>query len=73
MTFGYIIIVFGAFLLLKNLGVINLNIGFWYLFYPLVFIALGVCFVLGTQKIKKYWKVTMEFLAGGADDNDKMK
>ncbi len=71
MILGYFVIAFGAFLLLKNLGIINLSVGFWYLFYPLVFILIGFCLVLGIHNMKKYWKVILGFFIG--EQNDKTR
>ncbi|KKT81765.1 MAG: hypothetical protein A3B99_00990 [Candidatus Yanofskybacteria bacterium RIFCSPHIGHO2_02_FULL_44_12b] len=62
MIFGYILIGLGVFFLLKNVGVIDLSVSFWYIFYPLFFIFLGLCLVLGISKLKKYWKQAVNFI-----------
>ena len=69
MVLGIAIVVFGAILLLKNIGLIELDAGFWGLFYPLVFIAVGLCLVLGIHKIKKYWRDFVDFVTKSGNDS----
>ena len=68
MIFGIIIIIFGILILLKNLGVIYLPIAFWPLFYPLVFILVGLFLVLGIHKLKKYWRQLAGLFLGARED-----
>ena len=72
MILGIAIIIFGIFLLLKNTGVIDLSVGFWSLFYPLVFIGIGFCLVVGIHNVKKYWKILVDIVLRGKDGKGKL-
>lgn len=53
MMLGIIIIVLGTAFLLRNLGVISFDAGFWSVFYPLVLIVIGLFIMLVTHKGRK--------------------
>jgi len=53
MTFGVIVIFLGVLFLLKNTGVIQMDMSFWGIFWPLFLIFIGLKMVLGSG-IKRY-------------------
>ncbi len=55
MFIGLFFIVIGAIALLKNLGIITFQGGFWSVLYPFIFILIGFYMVLAARKGKRRW------------------
>ena len=53
MFFSFLLIIIGAVFLLKNLGLINVDV--WGIIWPLILIGLGVYLALKTYRFKLFW------------------
>ena len=54
MIIGSLVIFLGIILLLRNLGIIELPTSVWSIFYPLVFIVVGIYMIIGTRKGREW-------------------
>lgn len=68
MIIGVLVIFLGVILLLKNLGLIELPASVWSIFYPLVFIVIGLYLAIFTQKGKRWGRKIADKMSGNNDD-----
>lgn len=61
MILGALIALFGILVLLRNLGVVSFSVSLWAIFYPLLFVVIGVYVFLAGLKARKYWWLVKGF------------
>ena len=71
MFLGLFLVILGALLLFKNLGLITLPASVWSIMYPLILIALGLWIVSLVQRGRqaKHWMMNKYW---GSRDDDQM-
>ncbi len=68
MLIGLLFIVIGILTLLKNLGIVSFQGGFWSVFYPLALIMVGLYLVLAVRRGKKRWDWVRTKFIDNSDD-----
>ena len=68
MVIGIIILVLGTAFLLRNLGVISFDAGFWSVFYPLMIMGVGFIILLATYEGRKFLKKIKKMFSTGEED-----
>ena len=51
---GIVIVALGTLFLLRNLGVIEFDAGFWSVLYPLILIGIGISLIYAAREWRRY-------------------
>lgn len=72
MIIGFLFLIVGVLVLLKNLGFISFPGNFWSLFYPLALVVIGLYLVLAAKGGRKCMNWVKEQFENRSDENKKV-